>query len=87
MVACGVGFVVYWHKSVIREENMTIPFNTRTFIPKLVRMLLVLCTYLGRYRITILTYLPEGSDVLVDDVIVACRALEAVAAAVLPSDS
>ena len=63
---------------------MTIPPNTRTYIPKLVRMLLFLCTYLGRYRATLLSYLPEGSDVLVDAVIDACTALELVAQAQLP---
>jgi hypothetical protein len=48
-------------------------------------MLLFLCAYLGRYGNKILTYLPEGSDALIDAVIVACNALEVVAAGELPT--
>lgn len=65
---------------------MTIPPNTRTYVPKLVTMLLFLCSYLGRYRNTLLKYLPENSDALVDAVILACNALEVAAASVLPTD-
>lgn len=65
---------------------MTIPANTRTYLPKLVAILLLMCGYIGRYRITILKYLPEGSEPLLTAVEVACEALRIVAEGQLPPD-
>jgi hypothetical protein len=64
-----------------------IPANTRTYVPKLVKLLLFLCQYLGRYRNVLLEYLPDGSDALIDAVLVACFALEAAASSVLPDEA
>lgn len=67
--------------------NVTIPQNTRTYLPQLAKILLMVCGYIGRYRVTILKYLPENSDALLDAVMVACDALRVVVEAQLPSDS
>jgi hypothetical protein len=65
---------------------MTIPPNTRTNLPKLAMLLLYLCGYINRHRITILKYLPEGSTAALDAVLVACSALELIVSAELPTD-
>lgn len=66
---------------------MTIPQNTRTYLPQLAKILLLVCGYIGRYRVTILKYMPPDSDALLDALMVACEALRVVVEAQLPSDS
>ena len=66
---------------------MTIPNNARTYLPRLAQVLLLVCGYIGRYRVTILKYLPPDSDALLDAVEVACDALRIVVEAQLPSDT
>jgi len=87
MVACGECFMVYCCHQLNLGVVMTIPNNTRTFLPRLVVILLLVCGYIGRYRITILKYLPPDSEALLDAVEVACEALRVVAEAQLPADS
>ena len=65
---------------------MTIPNNTRTYLPTLANILLMVCNYIGRYRVTILKYLPEDSEALLDALMVACEALRVVVEAQLPTD-
>jgi len=63
---------------------MTIPSNARTFLPKLQTILLLICRYIGQHRLVILEYLPPESEALLDAVITACVALEAVVDEQLP---
>lgn len=65
---------------------MTIPPNTRTYLPKLSAILLLVCGYINKYRATILKYLPEGSETAIDAVLTACVALEVIVSAQLPTD-
>jgi len=65
---------------------MTIPSNTRTYLPTLVKILLSVCGFIGRYRVTILKYMPPDSEALLDAVMVACDALRIVVEAQLPTD-
>jgi len=65
---------------------MTIPSNTRTYLPTLTKILLSVCGFIGRYRVTILKYMPPDSETLLDAVMVACDALRIVVEAQLPTD-
>lgn len=65
---------------------MTIPANTVTGLPTLVKILLAVCGFINRNRARLLAYLPPDSEILLDAVLVACVALEEVAAAQLPPD-
>lgn len=47
----------------------------RSYLPTLVRVLHRTCTYIIRYRETILENLPEGSEAALDLVVTACTAL------------
>lgn len=66
---------------------MPIPNNVRTYLPKLLLILRLVCNYIGRYRETILKYLPEGSETALDAVTTACEALEIIVAAEIPPDA
>lgn len=69
------------------RPTVTIPFNVRTYLPKLAAILLLVCNYIGKYRETILKYLPEGSETQVDAVLVACEALHIIVQSELPPDA
>lgn len=47
----------------------------KTFLPTLVYMLTRVCTYISRYRVTILTFLPEGGEAALNGVVAACEVL------------
>jgi len=66
---------------------MTIPPNTRTFLPKLLVVLLLTCNYILRYKVTILKYLGDEAEPALDAVVSACQILSALVQEELPPDS
>jgi len=52
--------------------------SAKTFIPKLVHLLRVVCVYISRYRHTILTHLPETGAAKLDAIVLACEAFIAI---------
>lgn len=52
--------------------------GAKTYLPTLLKILTRVCDYIIKYRKVISENLPEGGDVLLDGVIVACQALTAV---------
>lgn len=66
---------------------MTVPANTRTYLPRLLTVLLITCNYVLRYKVTILKYLPGGSEPALDAVIDACSILAAIVEDQLPPDA
>jgi hypothetical protein len=57
---------------------MPVPSNTRTYLPKLLTVMLLACNYIGRYRVTILKWLPSNSEPALDAVVDACAILAAI---------
>jgi len=57
---------------------MPIPSNTRTYLPKLLTIMLLACNYVLRYKVTILKWLPPNSEPALDAVIDACSILAAI---------
>jgi len=57
---------------------MAVPSNTRTYLPKLLTVMLLACNYIGRYRVTILKWLPPNSEPALDAVVDACAILAAI---------
>lgn len=66
---------------------MAIPANTRTYLPKLLTVLLITCNYILRYKVTIMKYLPPSAEAALDAVVTSCEVLSAIVAAELPTDS
>lgn len=66
---------------------MTIPANTRTFLPLLLKILLKTCNYILRYKVTIMKYLPPTAEPALDAVVTACQVLAVIVADEIPPDA
>lgn len=66
---------------------MTVPFGVRTYLPTLLKIARLMCNYIRRNESTIVKYLGEDGQALLDAVLVACDGLEIAIELVLPTDS
>lgn len=66
---------------------MTIPRNTRTYLPKLLTVLLITCNYILRYKVTIMKYLPPTAEPALDAVVTSCQVLSAIVSEEIPPDA
>lgn len=66
---------------------MTIPRNTRTYLPKLLTVLLITCNYILQYKITIMKYLPPTAEPALDAVVTSCQVLAAIVSEEIPPDA
>lgn len=66
---------------------MTVPFGVKTYLPALLKIAQKLCSYIRRYEPTIVDFLGENGQSVVDAVLIACDALEVAILLVLPTDT
>lgn len=59
--------------------------SVRTYLPKLLLILRLLCGYISRYRERIETFIGPENVAALDAVVAACEAMEAILVVLVPS--